>query len=277
MNPAPVVTLLYAPGDRPELMAKALRARADVVVLDLEDAVAPGHKAAARDAVAAALADVHRPVQLRVNGSGTPWHDDDLALVATLRPELGLRLPKVESPEEVVAVARRMPGRPLHLLLESALGVERAAALATVDPAVASIGLGEADLRSDLRVESDEGLGYARSRVVLAARAAGLPSPTMSVYPNVRDPEGLRASCLRGRALGCCGRAAIHPAQLDVIRAAFAPSPEDVARARETVERLGTARSAGVGVVVLEDGTFLDTAMAERARFVLALAAATAP
>ena len=275
MTAAPVVTLLYAPGDRPELMTKALHARADIVVLDLEDAVAAPRKAAARDAVAEVLTGTDRPVQVRVNPSGTPWHNDDLALVAGLHPGVGLRLPKVVAPGEVVALARRMPGHPLHLLVESALGVERAFSLASADPAVASIGLGEADLRSDLRSTSDEGLAYARSRVVVAARAAGLPSPAMSVYPHVRDTEGLRASCLRGRALGFCGRAAIHPAQLDVIRESFAPSHDEVARAREVVERLGGAQSAGVGVVVLEDGTFLDAAMVEQARWVLALAAAT--
>lgn len=272
----PVVTLLYAPADRPDVVAKALRSAADVVVLDLEDAVAPAHKAAARDTVRALVAGSARPVQVRVNGSATPWHDDDLALVSSLPTDVGLRLPKVEAPDDVARAAARLPGRLLHLLVESALGVEHAFALATAAPAVASIGLGEADLRSDLRCTSDEGLAFARSRVVVAARAAGLPSPTMSVYPHVRDHDGLRDSCLVGRRLGFCGRAAIHPAQLDVIRAAFAPTPEEVAHARRVIDRVGAAGDAGIGAVVLADGGFLDVAMVEHARFVLALAAATA-
>lgn len=270
----PVVTLLYAPADRPELVTKALASAADVVVLDLEDAVAPARKADARRTIAGALAGVTRAVQVRVNGRGTPWHDEDLELVAGLAPTVGARLPKVEASAHVREAADALGGRPLHLLLESALGVERAFALATADAAVASIGLGEADLRSDLRCD-DVGLTFARSRVVLAARAAGLPSPAMSVYPHVRDLDGLRASCRAGRALGFCGRAAIHPSQLDPIRESFAPTPDEVAQAREVVSRVTAAGEVGVGAVVLDDGAFLDVAMVERARWVLDLAAAT--
>ena len=226
----PVVTLLYAPGDRPELMAKALRSDADVVLLDLEDAVAPARKGTARDAVAEALAGVDgadRPVQVRLNGRGTPWYDDDVALVASLPPAVGARLPKVESAAQVREAAAALGGRALHLLLESALGVERAFELAGAAATVASLGLGEADLRSDLRCD-DDGLAFARAHVVLAARAAGLPSPAMSVYPHVRDLDGLVASCRAGRAQGFCGRAAIHPSQLEPIRQAFAPAPDEV-------------------------------------------------
>jgi citrate lyase subunit beta/citryl-CoA lyase len=269
-----VVTLLYAPGDRPELMAKALASDADVVLLDLEDAVAPAHKSGARRSVAQALAGVERPVQVRLNGRGTPWYDEDVALVASLPPWVGARLAKVEEVGQIDEAAAALGGRPLHLLLESALGLERAFELASAGPAVASIGLGEADLRSDLRCD-DDGLAFARARVVVAARAAGLPSPAMSVYPHARDLDGLRASCRAGRALGFCGRAAIHPSQLDPIRESFAPAPDEVARAREVVARVTAAGESGVGTVVLGDGTFLDVAMVERARWVIALAAAT--
>lgn len=271
-----VVTLLYAPAGRPDLVTKALRSAADVVVLDLEDAVVPAHKAAARDTVREAVASADRSIQVRVNAPGTPWYEGDLELLASLRADLGVRLPKIEVPEQVVDAARRLPGRPLHLLVETALGVERAFDVARADAGVASLGLGEADLRSDLRCTSDEGLALARARIVLAARAAGLPSPAMSVYPHVRDLEGLRESCTAGRRLGFCGRAAIHPAQLDVIRSAFAPTPEEVAQAQRVVDRVGSATAAGIGALVLADGTFLDVAMVEQARFVLALASATA-
>ncbi|MBN9376116.1 MAG: CoA ester lyase [Cellulomonas sp.] len=271
-----VVTLLYAPADRPDLVAKALRSSADVVVLDLEDAVAPAHKAAARDTVRELVAGSTRPVQVRVNATATPWHDEDLTLVSSLRTDVGVRLPKVETSDDVVKVAARLPGRPLHLLIESALGVENAFALATAASTVASVGLGEADLLSDMRCTAEEGLAFARSRIIVAARAAGLPSPTMSVYPHVRDRDGLRDSCLVGRRLGFCGRAAIHPGQLDVIRTAFAPAPDEVAHAQRVIDSVGAAGDAGVGVVLLADGTFLDIAMVEHARFILALVAATA-
>lgn len=268
----PVLTLLYVPGDRPERVAKALASAADVVIVDLEDAVAPGHKDAARTAMLVALDGVTRPVQVRVNALGTPWHAADVAALADLPATVGARVPKVEAADDVVSLAAALPGRDLHLLLESALGVERAYELACASEQVAGIGLGEADLRSDLGVADETGLTFARSRVVLAARAAGLPAPAMSAYVNVRDLQGLRASCLAGRALGFLGRTAIHPAQLDVITEAFTPSAEEVERARAVVERVGSASAVGSGTVVLEDGTFLDVAMVEQARRVLAIA-----
>lgn len=270
------LTLLYVPGDRPDRVAKALASAADVVLIDLEDAVAPSHKAEARENVAGLLARAPegRAVQVRINHNSTPWHADDVALLAAMPAAVGARVPKVESAEEVRALAAALPGRSLHLLVESALGVERAFELAAASPQVASIGLGEADLRSDLRLDGDEGLTWARSRVVVAARAARLAPPHMSAYTNVRDLDGLAASCRAGRALGFCGRTAIHPGQLDTIRAAFLPSAAEVAGAREVLERVGDAATEGVGAVALADGTFLDVAMVERARWVLGLAAA---
>ncbi len=270
----PVLTLLYAPGDRPDRVAKALASEADVVVVDLEDAVAPTAKDAARSGLAALLGAVppERAVQVRVNHAATPWGAADLAAVAALPAHVGVRVPKVETAAEVRGVAAAAPGRALHVLLESAIGVERAFELASAHAAVATIGLGEADLRSALGVTDDAGLAWARGRVVVAARAAGLPAPVMSVHPHVRDVEGLVASCRVGRGLGFLGRAAIHPAQLAPIREAFRPTDAEVERAVEVVARVADARAAGTGVLVLADGTFLDVAMVEQARTVLALA-----
>lgn len=266
------LTLLYVPADRPDRVAKALSSPADVVLVDLEDAVAPSRKEEARENVAGLLTRApDRAAQVRINHPSTPWHAGDVALVAALPAGVGTRIPKVESADEVRALAAALPGRPLHLLVESALGIERAFELATASPQVASIGLGEADLRSDLRLDGDEGLTWARGRVVVAARAARLPPPVMSAYTNVRDLNGLAASCRSGRALGFCGRTAIHPAQLDTIRAAFLPSADEVAAAREVLDRVGDAAVEGVGTVALEDGTFLDVAMVERARWVMEL------
>lgn len=273
----PVLTLLYAPADRPDRAAKALASDADVAILDLEDAVAPSAKDGARAGLRALLAGVPagRPVQVRVNHATSPWAEADLAAIAALPAHVEVRVPKVETVGQVREVAAALPGRALHLLVESAIGVERAFDLASAHPAVATLGLGEADLRSALGLTDDAGLAWARGRVVVAARAAGLPAPAMSVHPHVRDVEGLVASCRAGRALGFLGRAAIHPAQLGPIRDAFRPSPEEVARAREVVERVAGAHAAGAGVLVLGDGTFLDAAMVEQARTVLALAGGT--
>ena len=268
----PPLTLLYVPADRPDRVRKALDSAADVVLVDLEDAVAPAHKDDARRALAELLAGCARPVQVRVNHPSTPWSADDVAAVADLPPAVGLRAPKVEDPDEVTRLAARVPGRGLHLLVESALGVERAFDLARASDQVASLALGEADLRSDLRVADESGLVWARGRVVNAARAAGLPAPSMSAYPDVADLDGLAASCRVGRAMGFLGRTAVHPRQLDTIRRAFLPTAAEVERARAVVDRVGAARAAGVGAIALADGTFLDVAMVEQARSVLALA-----
>jgi citrate lyase subunit beta/citryl-CoA lyase len=269
---SPALTFLYTPADRPDRVRKALESEADVVLVDLEDAVAPARKDEARSNALELLASVSRPVQVRVNHPSTPWHDADLAVLARLPLAVGARLPKVEAPEEILAVEAVLPGRALHPLIESALGVERALDIATASPRIASIGLGEADLRSDLGVADDAGLTWARSRVIVAARAARLAPPAMSAYVNVRDLDGLAASCRAGRALGFRGRTAIHPVQLETIRTAFLPTREEVSRAREVIARVAGATAAGVGAIALPDGTFLDVAMVEQARTVLSLA-----
>lgn len=267
-----VLTLLYAPADRPELVRKALASDADVVVVDLEDAVAPGRKEAARSALAELLADVHeRQVQVRVNALGSPWADADLAAVGALPAGVGVRIPKVESASDVHRVAAAAEGRALHPLVETAVGVEAAYDIARAHALVASLGMGEADLRSDLGVSGDAGLAFARSRIVNAARAAGMPAPSMSAWTNVRDEDGLARSCAVGRGLGFLGRSAIHPRQLPTIVAAFTPTEAELEQARLVVESLRDAEEVGDGAVVLADGTFLDRAMVERARRTLAL------
>ncbi|SDS33376.1 CoA ester lyase [Jiangella sp. DSM 45060] len=267
------LTLLYVPADRPDRAAKALASAADVVILDLEDAVAPSAKAAARASAAAVLAEAgpDRAVQVRVNAPSTPWGGDDLAMVAALPPSVGVRVPKVASAADVAAVRSVAGPRPVHVLLETAAGVEAAYAVASA-PGVASIGLGEADLASDLGVSGPDGLAWCRQRLVVAARAAGLAPPAMAVWTDLRDDDGLAASCRAGRALGFVGRAAIHPKQLPVIEAAFRPSPDEVAHAAEVVAAVEAAAASGSGVAVLAGGRFVDVAMVDQARRVLALA-----
>jgi citrate lyase subunit beta/citryl-CoA lyase len=171
-------------------------------------------------------------------------------------------VPKVAGPEDVPALSHRA-----HCLIESAAGVEAAYAIAS-DPRVAGISLGESDLRSETGA-LEAGLDWARGRVVNAAVAAGLPRPPQSVYPHVRDQEGLARSCARGRELGHLGRAAIHPDQLPVIEQAYLPTEAEVDRARATVDRL---EAAGAGT--LGGGEFVDAAMLGAARQLIAIAAA---
>ncbi|GGW67947.1 CoA ester lyase [Streptomyces lucensis JCM 4490] len=262
------LTWLYVPGDRPHVVAKALAAGADVVVIDLEDAVAPDRKEYARAATVEVLrAHQPVPVHVRVNALDGPWAAADLAALAALPGVSGLRLPKVTSPDQIRQVAVATP-LPLYALLESALGIEHAHAIAGAHPSLRGISLGEADLRADLGVRADAGLDWPRSRVVVAARAAGLAPPPQSVHPDIRDLDGLAASCARGRALGFLGRAAIHPRQLPVIERAYLPTPAEIEHAETVVKAAATDQ----GAQALPDGRFIDAAVVAMARRTLSLA-----
>ncbi len=265
---APPLTWLYVPGDRPETVAKALGCGADVVIVDLEDAVAPDRKAYARAATAELLADPVTaspdavPVHVRVHG------EDDIRALTGLPGLSGLRLPKITHAVSVHHVAAVAPGVPLYPLLESALAVEHAYSIASAHHDVRGIALGEADLRADLGVREDFGLDFARSRLVVAARAAALPPPAQSVFPDVRDLDGLWTSCVRGRGLGLLGRAAIHPRQLEVIERAFRPTAREVEEAAEII----AASEVDAGALALPDGRFVDAAVVASARRTLAIA-----
>ncbi|MGW0707703.1 HpcH/HpaI aldolase/citrate lyase family protein [Streptomyces sp. NPDC002643] len=273
MTPPPThpipLTWLYVPGDRPEVVTKALASGADVVIVDLEDAVPPARKEYARAATADLLsAPPPTPVHVRVNALNTPFTTRDLKTLAQLPGLSGLRLPKITSPEDVVRVAERTARTPLYALLESALGIEQAYAIATAHPALRGIALGEADLRADLGTTAETALDWPRSRVILAARAAGLPSPAQSIYPDTKDLDGLAASCARGRALGFLGRTAIHPRQLPVIERAYAPTPQEIESAQEILE----AATTTPGAQALPNGHFIDPAVLAQAQKTLTLA-----
>ncbi|MBG0856084.1 CoA ester lyase [Streptomyces spinoverrucosus] len=268
------LTWLYAPGDRPDVVRKALVAGADVVVIDLEDAVAPDRKDYARAATAELLSepDHPTPVHVRVNAPATPWADTDLKTLAALPGVSGLRLPKVTSPRHITDTAQRTGADgsrpPLYALLESALAIENAYAIASAHPALRGISLGEADLRADLGVRCDSGLDWPRSRIINAARAAALAPPPQSVHPDVRDLDGLAATCAHGRALGFLGRAAIHPRQLPIIERAYLPTQDEIEKAETIVKAAATNSSAQA----LPDGTFIDAAVVTEATRTLALA-----
>lgn len=256
---APLITGLYVPGDRPDRFDKAVATGADLVILDLEDAVAPANKAYARESVVEWLSTnpVDAVVQVRINGV------EDLAALSSLTG-FEIRLPKVETTAQLDEVAAAMPGIPLTALVESAVGVEHAADLAA-HPAVTRLGLGESDLASELGTRADAVLDHARVRLLYAARAAGLPAPMLSAYPAIQDLTGLRTDTERGKALGWVGRVAIHPSQLPVIAEVFRPSQEE----RHWAEEVLTATKNG-GVTTLPTGEMVDAAMLGRARAILA-------
>ncbi|MBF8188203.1 CoA ester lyase [Nonomuraea sp. K274] len=264
------VTWLYVPGDRPERFAKAAASGADVVILDLEDAVAPVRKDEARANAAAYLRERReRPggpaVHVRLNDLATERGQADLGAVGDLAD--AVRLPKVESP----GVLDMLGAAPAYALLESAAGIVAAGDIAA-HPRVAGVALGEQDLAAELSITDESAMNHLRLRVVLAAAAAGLPPVPMSVYPNIKDEAGLLASCLAGRALGLFGRTAIHPRQIPVIRRAFRPTDEETARAAEIVEAAEQAGRSGTGAVALPDGRFVDAPIVARARRTVELA-----
>ena len=255
---------LYVPGDRPDRFGKAMAGPADAIIIDLEDAVPAAAKDAARAAAIAYLCQAHaKPVYVRINHPASAWGRTDLAALTEVENLAGIRVPKVESAGEVREVAC---GIPLTCLIESARGVEAALEIATAHPDVAAIGLGEADLSGDLGASGEEALAYARGRIVVAARAAALPPPLMSVFTGLADPEGLYASSVRGRRMGFAGRTLIHPRQAGPVLRAFAPEPAEVAAAERLLDGLKDG-----GTLVLPDGRFADPAMAGAARRILAL------
>jgi citrate lyase subunit beta/citryl-CoA lyase len=252
---APPLTWLYVPGDRPDRVEKAVSSRAHAVIVDLEDGVAPAVKEEARANVARLLAEPRgKPVYVRVNAGSAA----DLEVVRGL-PLAGVLVPKVERPEDVP------DGLAVHALVETARGVEAAFAIAS-HPSVRGLSLGEGDLRSQTGA-TEEGLDWPRARLINAAVAAGLPRPPQSVYPHVRDLDGLAASCARGRALGHLGRAAIHPDQLEPIERAYLPTAAEVERAHATIAKV---EESGIGTV--GDGAFVDAAMVGAARTSIAIA-----
>lgn len=266
----PVITALYVPGDRPERFDKAASSGAQMIIFDLEDAVAQERKESARRCVVSWLGGLEtgtqRPIiQVRVNADSAP----DLQALAAVDSGFEIRLPKVETPEALDQV-RRSLGRdcPVTALFESALGLERAFDLLS-HPAVTRAALGESDLSSEVGSRSMEVLDHARLRLLFAARAVGLAAPMMSVYPDVSNLEGLRADTDHGRQLGLIGRAAVHPTQLPLIEDVFRPNPLDLDWARQVLAALEHG-----GVSRLDNGEMVDPAMAGRARTLLVRAAA---
>jgi citrate lyase beta subunit len=257
-------SLLFAPGSDGRKLAKALTSVADAVVCDLEDAVAPADKDAAREVVAEALGSGSGPARLiRVNATGTQWFDDDLALAATL-PLDGIVLPKA-SPESVEALGP--DGPPVIAIVETAIGLRQAFETAS-KPRVAALMLGAVDLGAEVGLETrpdGQEILYARSKIAIDSTAAGRRGPFDVVHLDFEDDAGLEVQCRLARALGFRGKGCIHPAQLETVNRVFAPSAGEIEWAR-TVIAAFDGQSEGVLSV---NGTMVDRPVVERARRVL--------
>lgn len=255
-------TYLFVPGDRPERFAKALASEADAVIIDLEDAVLPAAKPAAREATAAFLAagaDLGRLI-VRINDESTPWFADDLAMVAARQVQTVL-LPKAERVETVARLRAACPALAVLALVESARGVVAAEALAAT-PGVQRLVFGTIDFALDLDMTDDPGaLDPVASRLAVASRAAGIASPVAGVTTAIDDEALLLADLARARAFGFGAKMCIHPKQVAPIHAALRPSQAEQAWAQRVLQAVADSPGA-----VQLDGRMVDKPVIERAR-----------
>lgn len=274
-----VRSYLYVPANRSDLLAKVHAAGADAIVIDLEDAVPSAEKVKARAAACAYLRDPPAiPVYVRIN-AGQIGLDDAAALPPTIT---GIRIPKADSPETVASVAaildgnaRAADGIVIHPMIESVRGLFLLDELAAASRRVQRFIFGSGDFVHDMGGErTPERLEtlYARSHVVLRSRHLGLAPPIAHVFSPIADLDGLARVSREDRALGYFGRSCIHPRQVPVINAAFTPSERKVAAATAIVEGYRSHADAGRGAAVLDDGTFVDEAVAKRAQRILDIA-----
>jgi citrate lyase subunit beta/citryl-CoA lyase len=258
-------TWLFVPGNRPERFEKARASGADQVICDLEDAVDPEHKSRARSDVKWWLS--HGGVAwVRINGVDTEWYDQDVSMLSKLAGLRGFVVPKAEVPAALHSLGRRLgEGRGLVALIETARGVHRAYDIAECD-SVDRVAFGSIDFTSDIGAEeTDRSLLFARSTLVMASRVAGKPAPVDGVTTTLDDPVVLAAAANRARELGFGGKLCVHPAQLAPVAAAFQPSAEQIAWARDILLK---AEQSGAGASAA-DGQLIDRPVIERARRIL--------
>lgn len=272
-------TLLFVPGTRPDRFAKAAASGADLVVVDLEDAVAQADKETARQAVADWLGDAdgtmasdadgtsaHGRAAVRVNAIGTDHHDADLAALVGRPGLLAVVVPMAQDPTGLAALVRLLGQEvPVVALVETAIGLHRVHDLAAV-PGVRRLAFGHLDLAADLGSDTaDTSMLMARSTLVLASRVAGLPGPIDGTTTSLDDPEAAAGDARRARALGFTGKLCIHPSQVGPVNAAFRPSGDELAWAHRVLE---AAQAGGVARV---DGQMVDAPVIVRARNLVAL------
>ena len=272
-------SLLFVPGDRPERMIKALGLGADALILDLEDSVAPGAKAAARAHVTAFLAEPRTvPLFVRINPLDSGLADDDLAGVLPGKPD-GIMLPKAEGAASLAALDAKLSGdiAILPIATETPAAIFTLGSYGGVTDRLVGLTWGAEDLPAAIgAATSREADGsytapyqLARSLTLFGAHAAGV-SAIETVYPDFRDLDGLAAYAARGRRDGFTGMMAIHPSQVAVINAAFTPSAEERAKAQAIVDLF--AANPGAGALQM-DGKMVDAPHLKAAKALLALAA----
>lgn len=274
--PTPIArSYLFVPGNRPERFAKGLAAGADAVILDLEDAVPPAEKSAARAHVAAWLSAEH-PVIVRVNAVGTAWCADDLA-ACRLPGVAGVMLPKAEHEDQIAAVVSGLALRPrpegessprhavpVFPIIETALGLWHVERIARA-PHVQRLVFGALDFALDLGLRGDEALAAYRSQIVLVSRVTGLPPPIDVPSTTFADPLRVAADAQCARDMGFGAKLCIHPAQITPVHEAFAPTADEVAWAH----RVLAADAASGGSATALEGEMVDRPVVARAHAIL--------
>lgn len=273
---------LYVPGHQPDRIERAYGSEADAVIIDLEDAVPVSHKLIARETAASFTArPAAKPTFVRVNPMHSSLCEDDVLAVAGAGLA-GVRLAKANHVSEVRRVATLLSQAgstaSIHVLIETATGLENAFRLATASPKVGMLGLGESDLRADLYTEAESAtMDASRARVIIASRSAGLPNPLQSVFPDARNLDDLLTTTRHGKQLGFIGRMAIHPAQLPVIHRVYSPEPGEIEDAAEICAAAALAEARGVSIVIDRTGKLVGPPALAKARRTLRLASALDP
>lgn len=269
-------TALFVPASRPERIPKAQASGADAIIVDLEDAVAPAAKPAARDALAAFL-DAHPDARLwvRINDAATPWHEDDLRACRGRAGIGAIMLPKAEDLSQVRYAADT--GLPVIPIVESARGLAALAGIAVVS-GIGRLAFGSLDYGLDMRLAADTPaanvvLDHARCQILLHSRIAGLPAPLDGVFPAIQDDTGLTRAARQARDMGFSGMLCIHPAQVPVIHAAFAPSADQIEWARRVLQ---AHQDNGAGAFQI-DGKMVDAPVIGLALRILASIGEAAP
>lgn len=277
--PRPYRSMLYIPGSRDRALDKARSLPADAIIFDLEDAVAVDEKARARALLSDVLAEMdfgRRARIVRINGFDTAWGREDAKAFADHPGADAILIPKVSRAADLDAVAAVVAEKPLWAMMETALGMLNAAEIAA-HPRLEGMVMGTNDLAKELgaqfrvdRLPLQAGLGLC----LLAARAHGRVIVD-GVYNAFKDEDGLRAECMQGREMGFDGKTLIHPAQIDIANAAFAPTQAEVDLARRQIDAFAAASAAGQGVAVV-DGRIVENLHIVTAKAILARAEAIA-
>jgi (3S)-malyl-CoA thioesterase len=274
----PYRSILYIPGSKARALEKARSLPVDAIIFDLEDAVTPDAKIEARATLAAALSEGgygNRTRIVRINGFDTEWGQDDARAVAEMKADAVL-LPKVNSAQDIDALAGLTSDLPVWAMMETAQGVWNAMEIAA-HPLVSGFVAGTNDLAKELNCRSRadrQPLITALQMMLLAARAHGVIAVD-GVYNQFKDEDGLRAECEQGRDFGFDGKTLIHPAQIDVTNAAFSPTEAEIDLARRQIAAFEETERSGQGVAVV-DGRIVENLHVETARRILAMASAIA-